>query len=450
MSFLKLSWCQLIKIVLSQIGGNPLQQIYTQLNQGLPTMGPGGILPQGLAEIKGVIDGITAAVQAAQAAANDFTNVLDNIANQLYQNPVGTVIEGTYLAANARIATLNVQLAEAKEDGPFPNAELAAALTAEISTITNYRENLVTFKNNTDRLSGVGSSISGGKGSQSCSLQDLLGSGCTPNDSVPDIDIKELIESLKQGDAIAAIKEKLENATGVSDLKQEVANFSTTISGFNASFAAKLDKAAIKNAVSSQITQIAYNLLSGCGNEVLNLTLKGGIKSALEPYVEALELQRTGEAYYDLNGELVDQNSLPQETTVAAAIDPPVQVDVGIATREPQKYYIDGIEVTKEQYDREQSLWKRQLEQNKKSGPDLKTKKGELEIRINSLNNQIADLRREEQRLLEEGKTATGENAGRIATTIQRIRNTIISKEITLGDTRRELSNVILQIERNT
>jgi hypothetical protein len=73
-----------------------------------------------------------------------------------------------------------------------------------------------------------------------------------------------------------------------------------------------------------------------------------------------------------------------------------------------------------------------------------------LEIRINSLNNQIADLRREEQRLLEEGKTATGENAGRIATTIQRIRNTIISKEITLGDTRRELSNVILQIERNT
>ena len=69
---------------------------------------------------------------------------------------------------------------------------------------------------------------------------------------------------------------------------------------------------------------------------------------------------------------------------------------------------------------------------------------------INSLNNQIADLRREEQRLLEEGKTATGENAGRIATTIQRIRNTIISKEITLGDTRRELSNVILQIERNT
>lgn len=448
MSFLKLSWCQLIKIILSQIGGNPLQQIYTQLNQGLPTMGPGGILPQGLAEIKGVIDRITTAVQAAQAAANDFTNVLDNIANQLYQNPVGTVIEGTYTAANVRINYLDARIAEANAE-PTPNVELIASYVAEKNTITSYRENLVTFKNNTDRLSGVGGSISGGKGSQSCSLQDLLGSGCTPNDAVPDIDIKDLIESLKQGDAIAAIKGKLENATGVADLRQEVANFSTTISGFNASFAAKLDKAAIKNAVSSQITQIAYNLLSGCGNEVLNLTLKSNVKVALEPYVEALELQRSGEAYYDLNGELVDQNSLPQETTVTPVTDPPVEVDTRIATREPEKYYIDGIEVTEEQYIREQNLWKRKLEEQKKAGEDLNTRKAELESRIGSLNTQLSDLRTEEARLVEQAKTAKAEDAGRIASLIQRIRNTIISREITLGDTRRALSNIILEIERN-
>lgn len=444
MSYLRLSWCQLIKIILSQIGGNPLQQIYTELHQGLPRLAPGGILPQGLAQIQQVVSQVTAAVQAAQNAANDFTDTLDRIAVQIYENPVGTVINGTQLAANARIATLDIQIAEANA---IPNVELESFLIAERNVVANTVTTLQVFRQNTDRLSGVGGSISGGRGSQSCSLQDLLGSGCTPNDAVPDIDIKDLIESLKQGDAINAIKEKLENATGISDLRQQVASFNSTIQGFNSSFAAKLDKTAIKNAVASQLSQIVYNLLSGCGNEVLNLTLKKGVKDAIAPYVKALELQRDGGDYYDNNGELIDVDNLQDDVTRIVAADPPVEVDTNIATVEPRKYYLDGIEVTEEQYIRQQELYARRKAEANAANP-LTAQKENLETKIKSLREQIKDLQREEQRVVELAKGATGQAAFDYTNTIQRLRNTINSRTATLGELNLQLSEVILQIER--
>lgn len=303
MSFLKLSWCQLIKIILSQIGGNPLQQIYSQLQQGLPTMAPAsGLIPSALQDIKNFVETATDAVQAAQQAANDFTNVIDNIAYQLYQNPVGTVTQGAILAANNRVQAVDVLISN-EQSQPTPNVILIAELQNERSALANTESLLATFKNNTDRLSGIPSSgATGGRGSQSCSLQDLLGSGCKPNEDVPDIDLQELIESLKQGDAIEAIKTRIENATGVSDLRIAVETFNTTISGFNASFAAKLDKAAIRNAVSAQISQVVFNLLSGCGNQVLDLTLKPDVKEKIQPWVALLEQQREG-TVLDSEGE---------------------------------------------------------------------------------------------------------------------------------------------------
>jgi hypothetical protein len=52
MSFLKLTYCHLIKIILSQIGGNPLQQIYSQLTNGVPTIAPRtGLIPSGLSQV---------------------------------------------------------------------------------------------------------------------------------------------------------------------------------------------------------------------------------------------------------------------------------------------------------------------------------------------------------------------------------------------------------------
>lgn len=300
MSFLKLSWCKLIKIILSQIGGNPLQQVYSQLNQGLPSMAPAsGIIPRALTEVKQLVDQVTAAVQQAQALANDFTNVIDNIANEIFQNPVGTVITETLTAANSRITTLDSLIASESD------STIIANLQAEKDQLANTVSFLGVFKTNTDKLSGVGGGTTGGKGSEGCSLQDLLGSGCAQNNDVPDVDLQALVDSLKQGDAIAAIKEKIINASGVSDLQQSLATFNTTISGFNASFAVTFDRAAIKNAVSGQITQIVFNLLSGCGGQVLDLTLKSNVKNTLAAYTNLLQLQQSGEISLDAYGNIV-------------------------------------------------------------------------------------------------------------------------------------------------
>ena len=309
MSFLKLSWCQLIKIILSQLGGNPLQQIYSQLQQGLPTMAPAsGLIPSALQDIKNFVEQATAAVQAAQTAAGEFQDVVDSISNQLLQNPVGTVTTATIAAAQARINEINDLLA-AEDTDPLIIAKITEERAALLQTVSL----LTTFKSNTDRLSGV-STITGGRGSQGCSLQDLLGSGCKPNEDVPDIDLQQLIDSLKQGDAIEALKTKILNASGVSDLKIAIETFNTTISGFNASFTATLDRAAIRNAVSAQVSQIVFNLLTGCGNQVYDLTLKPDVKEKLQPWVALLEQQRDG-TIIDSDGETVSYPDIEQEVS---------------------------------------------------------------------------------------------------------------------------------------
>jgi hypothetical protein len=53
---LKLSYCQLIKIVLSQIGGSPLQQVYTELSQGMNKISTRGLIPTEVAQLKSFID----------------------------------------------------------------------------------------------------------------------------------------------------------------------------------------------------------------------------------------------------------------------------------------------------------------------------------------------------------------------------------------------------------
>jgi hypothetical protein len=69
MAGLSLSYCQLIKIVLSQIGGSPLKQVYTQLSQGAKQIVTGsGVIPNPLTEVKAVIDQITNAINTASYA----------------------------------------------------------------------------------------------------------------------------------------------------------------------------------------------------------------------------------------------------------------------------------------------------------------------------------------------------------------------------------------------
>ena len=305
MSVLKLTYCSLIKIILSQIGGNPLQQLYSQLSQGKAQMAQGGLIPTGLLEIKQLIDQVTATINSAQAAVNDFSDVMEKIGGQLYQNPVGTSITAAIAGIDARIAAVDADLASNPGD---------ATLTAQKASLVANKTALETFKTNTDRLSGVGAV--GAAGAGGCSLQDLLGSGCTPNGDVPDIDLKALVESLKTKDLIDAITAKIVSGSGIADVVTALTTFKSTIDGFNLNFNTIVNKAAIRSAVTSQITQIVYNLLSGCGNQVFDLTLKTDVKAKVAVYAAAIQLQNeSGAAYTNTFGET--------ETPISTEVTPP-------------------------------------------------------------------------------------------------------------------------------
>lgn len=296
MSVLKLTYCSLIKIILSQIGGNPLQQLYSQLSQGKAQAAQGGLIPTGLLEVKQLIEQVTATINAAQAAANDFSDVMEKIGGQLYQNPVGASITAAIAGIDARIATVDAALVSNPSD---------ATLLAQKAALESNKTALQTFKTNTDRLSGVGP-VSGSANAGGCSLQDLLGSGCTPNGDVPDIDLKSLVDSLKTKDLIDAITAKLTSGLGIDDVITSLATFKSTIDGFNLNFNTILNKAAIRSAVTSQITQIVFNLLSGCGNQVFDLTLKSNVKQTLSVYAAAVQQQNeTGTAYTDIYGNTI-------------------------------------------------------------------------------------------------------------------------------------------------
>jgi hypothetical protein len=314
MSVLKLTYCSLIKIILSQIGGNPLQQLYSQLSQGKAQAAQGGLIPTGLLEIKQLIDQVTATINSAQALANDFSDVMEKIGGQLYQNPVGASIDAAIAGIDTRIAAVDADLVSNPSD---------ATLLAQKASLTANKTALQEFKTNTDRLSGVGAA-SGSANAGGCSLQDLLGSGCTPSGDVPDIDLKALTESLKTKDLIDAITVKLTSSSGIADVVTALATFKTTIDGFNLNFNTIVNKAAIRSAVTSQITQIVFNLLSGCGNQVFDLTLKSNVKQTLSVYTAAIQLQNeTGTAYYDAYGNViqtVNTVATPPTNTIAVKL----------------------------------------------------------------------------------------------------------------------------------
>ena len=297
MSVLKLTYCQLIKIVLSQIGGNPLQQVYSQLSQGMPMISArSGLLPTGLSEVRGLIERVTPTLNDAQRAVNDYSDVLERLGTQLYINPLGLPLTGTIAVMQSRLDTIDTRLVFIG----LPYDE-RIALLEERQVLTESIRSFGQYKDYTDRLSGIGPQ-SGASSAGGCSLQDLLGSGCAPNQDVPDIDLQNLIDSLKNGDLIAALKLQIENATGYTSYQTALASFQAEVTNFNFRFSNLINRAAIRNAVTSQITQIVFNLLSGCGNQVFNLTLNPDVRTALTTYVSDLDKQRSGEVYYDSFG----------------------------------------------------------------------------------------------------------------------------------------------------
>lgn len=251
MAAIKLTYCQLIKIILAQLGGNPLQQVYTQLTQGMPSISVRSGLFSELAQIKQVVDEVTARIQQITKDVNDFEKMANELANQFYKNPM-----------RASIEALKSQ-AEARKSGLDPASEEYIALDAMISKL----DSLLDI---TNKLSGV----TPASGNNSCSLADLLGNGCTPAKNIPDIDLQTLLGSLTKQNILNALATRLAAGTGYISLQNSIAELNSTITNIQVSFTNIFNKQFIKNAVIAYINQIIFQLLSGCGNDVLALTLK--------------------------------------------------------------------------------------------------------------------------------------------------------------------------------
>jgi len=312
MAGISLSYCQLIKIVLSQIGGNPLEQKYTALTQGARQVAVGLGIPGGLKEIKALIDRITTVINDAGTDLTNAQKLIEAVQQQLFQNPIAFPAYATNTAITLRITPLNSRISVIDQwtanaasvpsftvTSPYTTAtEERAAIATQVSTLYTTSDKLATFKGYTDRLSGV-ATLSGSEAAGGCSLQDLLGNGCTPNDAVPDIDLKALIQSLNQGDLIKALEQKLLSGLGINELTTALNDFNTVITRFNNLFNVSINKAALRAAIEAQINHIVFNLLSGCSGGVYEKILKTDVATAVSEFVTAKQAQIDGTAITD-------------------------------------------------------------------------------------------------------------------------------------------------------
>jgi hypothetical protein len=290
---LNLSYCQLIKIILSQIGGNPLQQAYTQLSEGMHNMTTRGLIPTELAQVKEFVDRVT---EAINAVSGDI-NAEQILAGQFIYNPVGA-------ATTAAIAAIDLRLAQEPAD-------------PELTDLTNLRADLVIFKANSDQLAGV-TPPSTTNGFGGCTLADLLGTGCAKAGNVPDVDLQTLINGFKSGEAIKGLQKNVEimiaQGTGYDKLQNAVVGFHNTVTNFNNTVTNKLNPLIIKRAVENYITNLAYNLLTGCGNQLLTTTIRPEVLSNIAPYIALVssKIDNTNTSYVDQTGTTVQ----PANTTL--------------------------------------------------------------------------------------------------------------------------------------
>jgi hypothetical protein len=291
---LKISYCQLIKIVLAQIGGSPLQQVYTQLSQGMKQISTRGIIPSEIAQIKAFIDQVTTTLNGISGDVN----AMQQMANQFFYNPVGTVTTQT-------ITQINLRLAQITEDlGAGPVATSGNA--TEFAYLNSLKTEMTNFKTYSDRLSGQ-ADPEDGKPFGGCTLADLLGDGCSPAGDVPDIDLQVLVDGFKSGAIIEGAKSALTQAvlanTGGAALISALGNLQSTVNTFNTTVTTKINKLAIKRAVESYVNYVVFNLLTGCSNTLLNATLIPSVKEAITPYAQYIQKQQLDAALDGATGQ---------------------------------------------------------------------------------------------------------------------------------------------------
>jgi hypothetical protein len=273
---LKLSYCQLIKIILSQIGGSPLQQVYTQLSQGLQQITKGGIIPTEFAQLKAFVDQVTTALNSVSGDIN----AMQQLTQQFFYNPVGTV-------STESIALINSRLAQIED--PLNPGSGTAGNEAEYTKLNSLKTDLQNFKTHTDTLAGVTEPTTTG-GFGGCTLADLLGNGCSPAADVPDVDLQVLIDGFKSGAVLNTLKTNLTTlvatGTGYTNLVTSINTLQNSLQTFNTTVTSKLNKMVIQKAVETYATNLAFSLLSGCSNQLVNATIRPTASTALTPFVE--------------------------------------------------------------------------------------------------------------------------------------------------------------------
>ena len=274
---LKLSYCQLIKIVLSQIGGSPLQQVYSQLSQGLQQITKGGIIPSEFAQLKTFVDQVTTALNGVTGDIN----AMQQLTQQFFYNPVGTVTTESIALITSRLA----QITEDLGAGPVPTS----GNEAEYAKLTTLKTDLQSFKTHTDTLAGVTEPTTTG-GFGGCTLADLLGSGCAPAADVPDVDLQTLVDGFKSGAVLNQLKNNLTTLvatqTGFAGYLTAINTLQSSLQTFNTTVTSKLNKIVIQKAVETYITNLAFSLLSGCSSPIINATIRPTAATALSPFVE--------------------------------------------------------------------------------------------------------------------------------------------------------------------
>jgi hypothetical protein len=223
---------------------------------------------------------------------------MQQMANQFFYNPVGTVTTQT-------IAQINLRLAQITEDiGAGPVA--ISGNETEFAYLNSLKTEMTNFKTHSDRLSGQ-ADPEDGKPFGGCTLADLLGDGCSPAGDVPDIDLQVLVDGFKSGAIIEGAKSALTQAvlanTGGAALISALGNLQSTVNTFNTTVTTKINKLAIKRAVESYVNYVVFNLLTGCSNTLLNATLRPSVKEAITPYAQYIQKQQLDAALDGATGQ---------------------------------------------------------------------------------------------------------------------------------------------------
>lgn len=290
---LNLSYCQLIKIILSQIGGNPLQQAYTQLSDGMHNITTRGLIPSELSQVKQFVDNVTASINSLSGDIN----AEQALANHFLYNPVGTATDAAITAIDSRLAQ--------------------SPLEPELSELTTLRAELATFKTNTDQLAGITPPPTN-NGFGGCTLADLLGTGCAKAANVPDVDLQTLIDGFKSGAIIRQAEQNIlyliAHGTGYDQLRNSIIGLQNNIAAFNATVTNKLNPLIIKRSVENYITNLAFNLLTGCSNQLLSTTIRPDVLANITPYITmvANKMDSNDRSYVDQTGTTVT----PTNTTL--------------------------------------------------------------------------------------------------------------------------------------